>query len=54
VAFVGRHLNRLLITSGRQDLDAQQLDVFPDSGLLFLADVDAVGVPTTPWRRRTA
>ena len=54
VAFVGRHLNRLLITSGRQDLDAQQLDVFPDSGLLFLADVDAVGAPTTPWRRRTA
>jgi sugar lactone lactonase YvrE len=52
VAFVGRHLDRLLITSGRQDLDTQQLDAFPDSGLLFLADVDAVGVPTTPWSRR--
>lgn len=51
VAFVGRHLDRLLITSGRQDLDAQQLAAFPDSGLLFLADVDAVGVPTTPWSR---
>ena len=52
MAFVGRHLDRLLITSGRQGLDAQQLDAFPDSGLLFLADVDAVGVPTTPWSRR--
>jgi sugar lactone lactonase YvrE len=52
VAFVGRHLDRLLITSGRQDLNAQQLSAFPDSGSLFLADVDAVGVPTTPWSRR--
>jgi len=52
VAFVGRHLDRLLITSGRQNLDAQQLAAFPDSGLLFLADVDAVGIPTTPWSRR--
>lgn len=52
VAFVGPHLDRLLITSGRQDLDAQQLAAFPDSGSLFLADVDAVGMPTTPWRRR--
>ena len=51
VAFVGPHLDRLLITSGRQDLDPQQLDEFPDSGSLFLADVDAVGVPTTPWSR---
>ena len=51
VAFVGRHLDRLLITSGRQHLDTQQIDAFPDSGLLFLADVDAVGVPTTPWSR---
>jgi sugar lactone lactonase YvrE len=46
---VGRHLDRLLITSGRQNLDAQQLAAFPDSGLLFLADVDAVGVPAIPW-----
>ena len=53
VAFVGRHLNRLLITSARQNLDARQLDEFPDSGLLFLADVDAVGVPATPWSRLT-
>jgi sugar lactone lactonase YvrE len=51
VAFVGERLDRLLITSGRQDLDAQQLGAFPDSGSLFLADVDAVGVPTTPWSR---
>lgn len=51
VAFVGRHLDRLLITSGRQHLDAHQLEAFPDSGLLFLADVGAVGVPPTPWSR---
>ena len=51
VAFVGRHLDRLLITSARQHLDAQQLDAFPDSGLLFLVDVEAVGIPTTPWSR---
>jgi sugar lactone lactonase YvrE len=52
VAFVGRRLDRLLITSARQDLDAQQLEAFPDSGLLFLADVDAVGIAPTPWSRR--
>jgi len=53
VAFVGERLDRLLITSARQDLDQQLLDSFPDSGSLFLADVDAVGVPTTPWTRWT-
>jgi sugar lactone lactonase YvrE len=52
VAFVGPHLDRLLITSGRQDLDAQQFAAFPNSGSLFLADVEEVGRPTTPWRRR--
>jgi sugar lactone lactonase YvrE len=41
-AFVGPKLDRLLITTARSDGD-------PDSGRLFLADVDAVGLPVTPW-----
>jgi sugar lactone lactonase YvrE len=41
-AFVGPKLDRLLITTARSDGD-------PDSGRLFLADVDAVGLPATPW-----
>jgi sugar lactone lactonase YvrE len=48
-AFVGPRLDRLLITSGRQHLDEAQLREFPDSGLLFLADVGRTGVPVAPW-----
>jgi sugar lactone lactonase YvrE len=49
VAFVGPARDALLITTARQPLSATQLDAFPLSGHLFLAHVDATGVPSTPW-----
>ena len=49
VAFVGPDLDVLLITTARTGLTPEQLAAHPDSGRLFTARVDAVGVPTTPW-----
>jgi sugar lactone lactonase YvrE len=49
VAFVGAELDRLLITTARQDLSSSQLASAPLSGRLFLAEVGATGVPSTPW-----
>ncbi len=51
-AFVGRDRDRLLITTARTDLSAAQLDAYPLSGRLFLADVGARGVPTAAWAGR--
>lgn len=53
-AFVGRALDRLLITSAREGLSAAELDDHPHSGHLFLAEVHAHGVPTTAWAGRSA
>jgi len=50
VAFIGGDLGTLLITTASKELTAEQLDEFPDSGRLFLADVGVRGLPTTPWR----
>jgi len=50
VAFVGSARDILLITTARDGLSSVQLDVFPLSGHLFIAHVDATGVPTTPWK----
>lgn len=52
VAFVGPARDRLLITTARDQLSASDLAAWPDSGRLFLADVDAAGVPTTAWSGR--
>jgi sugar lactone lactonase YvrE len=49
VAFVGPERDRMLITSARDELEPERLAQFPLSGLLFLADVDAVGLPTSRW-----
>ena len=46
VAFVGPARDRLLITSARDELDAEARARFPLSGRLFLADVGARGLPT--------
>jgi sugar lactone lactonase YvrE len=51
VAFVGPNLDLLLITTAEVDLTAEQLIRFPDSGRLFIANVNVVGVPTTPWNQ---
>ena len=49
VAFVGEELDLLLITTAREDLDAEQLTRFPHSGRLFTIAVGATGLCTTPW-----
>ena len=48
-AFVGPERDRLLITSARDELEPERREQFPLSGRLFLADVDAVGLPTSRW-----
>lgn len=47
VAFIGPGRDRLLITSARDELDAESRERYPDSGRMFLADVGAVGLPTS-------
>ena len=49
MAFVGAARDRLLITSARDELEPERREQFPLSGRVFLADVDAVGLPTTRW-----
>ncbi|MGV9863481.1 SMP-30/gluconolactonase/LRE family protein [Rhodococcus koreensis] len=49
VAFVGPDRSRLLITTAKDDLSDRELAENPGSGHLFLADVDAHGVPTSSW-----
>jgi sugar lactone lactonase YvrE len=53
VAFIGADLGTLLITTASKELTERQLEEFPDSGRLFLADVGVRGLPTTPWRGDT-
>lgn len=53
VAFVGAARDQLLITSSRDELDAERRARHPDSGRLFLADVDAVGLATSHATVRT-
>jgi sugar lactone lactonase YvrE len=52
VAFVGRNLDRLLITTGRVELSAEERDQQPDAGKLFLVDVGARGTPVALWSGR--
>ncbi len=51
-AFVGPALRTLLITTAAEGLGPEQLAAHPDSGRLFTVDVDARGVPSTPWNGR--
>jgi sugar lactone lactonase YvrE len=52
VAFVGRDLDALLITTARHELSARELEAHPDSGRLFLADVGVRGLPVPLWDGR--
>ena len=54
VAFVGPMLDRLLITTAREDLSAEQLEEHPLSGHLFLASVGKQGIPAAAWGGRCA
>jgi sugar lactone lactonase YvrE len=49
VAFVGPARDTLLITTARDELEAEQLAEFPLSGHLFAAHIEVAGVPTVPW-----
>jgi sugar lactone lactonase YvrE len=49
MAFVGDARDRLLITSARDELEPERRAQFPLSGRMFLADVDAAGLPTSRW-----
>jgi len=49
-AFVGPARDRLLITSARDELEPGRREQFPLSGRMFLADVGAVGLPTSRWK----
>ncbi|WP_372593124.1 SMP-30/gluconolactonase/LRE family protein [Actinotalea sp.] len=52
LAFVGPELRTLLLTTASVELDEAQLARYPDSGRLFVAEVEATGVPATPWNGR--
>jgi sugar lactone lactonase YvrE len=51
--FVGPELDRLMITTARDELSPEQRERYPASGQLFLADVGAElglrGLPAPPW-----
>ena len=49
VAFIGEQLDTLLITTASTGMTAEQMERHPNSGRLFLAVVDAVGVPSSQW-----
>jgi sugar lactone lactonase YvrE len=49
-AFVGPHLDLLVVTTATENLSAEQRRAHPDSGRLFTARVGASGRPPTPWR----
>jgi sugar lactone lactonase YvrE len=48
-AFVGPDLDRLIVTTARDELSAEQRARYPLSGRVFVADVGAVGRPAPPW-----
>lgn len=49
VAFAGPDLDLLVVTTAQQHLTPQQLREFPASGALFIARVDATGLPERPY-----
>ena len=49
VAFAGPALDLLVITTATEDLSADDLARFPDSGRLFAARVGVTGLPTAYW-----
>lgn len=51
--FAGPDLDRLVITTAIDDLDDDRLARFPASGSLFIADVDARGIPSATWQSPT-
>lgn len=54
VCFAGVDLNQLVITTARQDLEAESLARWPASGSVFLAEPAARGLLTARWSRPSA
>ncbi|MBC7763816.1 MAG: SMP-30/gluconolactonase/LRE family protein [Candidatus Saccharibacteria bacterium] len=52
VAFIGEQLDTLLITTASTGMTAEQMEGHPNSGRLFLAVVEAVGVPSSQWAQQ--
>ncbi len=52
VAFIGRDLETLLITTAFEGMTTEQRDRYPDSGRLFAVDVGVLGLPVPPWSGR--
>lgn len=48
-AFAGQNGDRLVVATAREQLTPAQLEEFPASGSLFVADVGVTGPPATPW-----
>ena len=44
-AFGGENLNQLFITSARQGMSSEQLEKYPNSGDVFMMEMDVKGVP---------
>ena len=49
IAFAGRDLRTLVITTARAELSDEQLRDHPDSGALFTTRADVPGHAVTPW-----
>lgn len=49
VAFAGRMLDQLVITTARSELTRAELSLNPDSGAIFLADPGVSGIPVFRW-----
>jgi sugar lactone lactonase YvrE len=49
VAFVGRALDTLAITTARQNLSSAELERYPASGAVHLAKPGQLGIPTYRW-----
>lgn len=52
-AFVGPSLDRMLITTAREQLTVEQLSEWPHSGELFLAEPGVRGLPVARWSGST-
>jgi sugar lactone lactonase YvrE len=50
VTFAGAGLDVLVISTAMDDLSSEQLDAYPDSGALFVADVGTRGLPAAKWQ----
>ncbi|MFZ4261199.1 SMP-30/gluconolactonase/LRE family protein [Sphingobacterium sp. HJSM2_6] len=51
-AFVGAKLDQLIITTSRKDLSKEDLEKYPQSGEVFLVNMDTSGVPVNAFNKK--